>query len=133
MNALRWARCPQKSRPRQKAVGAALAAKRGESKKSDLQGPARNMYESMNEDQLEDFASTERKHKPEHNRESQGAMSIAVHIHESGHSSVFRSKLALEPGPGELRIQVHAANVNPVDNTIPKGISDGQRRWPYPS
>lgn len=61
---------PAKSKAQQKAAGAALAAKRGESKKSDLKGPARDMYESMNEDQLEDFASTERKNKPEHSKKS---------------------------------------------------------------
>lgn len=61
---------PAKSKAQQKAAGAALSAKRGDSKKSDLQGPARDMYDSMNEDQLEEFASTERKNKPEHNKNS---------------------------------------------------------------
>lgn len=61
---------PAKSKAQQKAAGAALAAKRGESKKSDLQGPARDMYKSMSEDQLEDFASTGRKDKPEHDTKS---------------------------------------------------------------
>ena len=57
---------PAKSKAQQKAAGAALSAKRGDTKKSDLQGPAQDMYESMNEDQLEDFASGERKGKAEH-------------------------------------------------------------------
>ncbi|SFH26765.1 Protein of unknwon function [Palleronia marisminoris] len=61
---------PAKSKAQQKAAGAALAAKRGETKVSDLQGPAHDMYESMDEDQLEDFASTDRKNKPEHNSKS---------------------------------------------------------------
>ncbi len=55
---------PAKSKAQQKAAGAALSAKRGESKKSDLQGASREMYESMSEDQLEDFAETKRKGLP---------------------------------------------------------------------
>lgn len=57
---------PSKSKAQQKAAGAALSAKRGETKVSDLQGAAKDMYDSMTEDQLEDFASTKRKGKPEH-------------------------------------------------------------------
>ena len=48
---------PAKSKAQQKAAGAALAAKRGEQKVSDLKGPAKSMYESMSESQLEDYAS----------------------------------------------------------------------------
>lgn len=57
---------PAKSKSQQKAAGAALAAKRGEQKVSDLKGPAKSMYESMSESQLEDYASTKRKGKAEH-------------------------------------------------------------------
>jgi hypothetical protein len=57
---------PAKSKAQQKAAGAALAAKRGDQKKSDLKGPAQSMYESMSEKQLDDLASTKRKGKPEH-------------------------------------------------------------------
>lgn len=56
---------PAKSRAQQMAAGAALAAKRGESKKSDLKGASREMYESMSEKELEELASTKRKGKPE--------------------------------------------------------------------
>jgi len=57
---------PAKSKAQQKAAGAALSAKRGETKPSELKGASRQMYESMNEQQLEDFAATKRKGKPEH-------------------------------------------------------------------
>ncbi len=57
---------PAKSKAQQKAAGTALAAKRGEQKVSDLKGPAKSMAKSMSEKQLEDFASTKRKGKPEH-------------------------------------------------------------------
>ncbi|GGN44853.1 MAG: DUF3008 domain-containing protein [Novosphingobium sp.] len=57
---------PAKSKAQQKAAGAALSAKRGETKKSDLQGAARDMYDSMSEQQLKDFAESDRKGKPEH-------------------------------------------------------------------
>jgi hypothetical protein len=51
---------------KQKAVGAALAAKRGEHPVSELKGASRDMYESMSEGELEEMASTKRKGKPEH-------------------------------------------------------------------
>ncbi|WP_033073754.1 DUF3008 family protein [Sphingopyxis sp. MWB1] len=57
---------PAKSKAQQKAAGAALSAKRGETPKSKLQGASREMYESMSESELEDFASGSRKGKPEH-------------------------------------------------------------------
>jgi len=57
---------PARSRAQQKAAGMALAAKRGEIPVSELWGAARSMYESMTEQQLEDFASTERSDLPEH-------------------------------------------------------------------
>jgi hypothetical protein len=61
---------PAKSRAQQKAAGAALSAKRGETKVSDLQGAAKSMYESMSEQELDEMASTPRKGKKEHDTES---------------------------------------------------------------
>ncbi len=57
---------PAKSKAQQQAAGAALAAKRGEKKKSELQGASKSMAESMSKKELEDMASTKRKGKPEH-------------------------------------------------------------------
>ncbi|MFP3385076.1 DUF3008 family protein [Tritonibacter sp. SIMBA_163] len=57
---------PAKSKAQQKAAGAALSAKRGETAKNDLEGAARDMYESMSEEQLEEFASGDREQKPDH-------------------------------------------------------------------
>lgn len=57
---------PAKSKAQQKAAGAALSAKRGDTKVSNLKGAAKDMYKSMSESQLEDFAETSRKGKPEH-------------------------------------------------------------------
>jgi hypothetical protein len=57
---------PAKSKAQQKAAGAALSAKRGEQKVSRLKGASKSMYASMNETQLDEFASTKRKGKPEH-------------------------------------------------------------------
>lgn len=57
---------PAKSKAQQKAAGAALAAKRGDIKKSELKGSSKGMEKSMSEKQLEEFASTKRKGKPEH-------------------------------------------------------------------
>jgi len=57
---------PAKSKSQQKAAGAALSAKRGETKKSNLQGASRSMADSMSEEELRAMASTKRKGKPEH-------------------------------------------------------------------
>jgi len=57
---------PAKSAAQQKAAGVALAAKRGEEPKSALRGASKSMEKSMTEKQLEEFASTKRKGKPEH-------------------------------------------------------------------
>ncbi|GAB5508522.1 MAG: DUF3008 family protein [Rhizobiaceae bacterium] len=56
---------PAVSKAQQKAAGAALAAKRGEIKKSELQGASVEMYESMTEAQLEELAETDHDGLPE--------------------------------------------------------------------
>lgn len=56
---------PATSKAQQKAAGAALAAKRGEMKKNELKGAAKEMYESMTEKELEDFAETSHEGLPE--------------------------------------------------------------------
>jgi hypothetical protein len=60
------AEMPAKSQAQQKADGAALAAKRGDIKKSDLKGASKSMEKSMSEKELDAMASTKRKGKPEH-------------------------------------------------------------------
>ncbi len=56
---------PAKSGAQQKAAGAALSAKRGDTPKSKLKGASKSML-SMGETELEKMASTKRKGKPEH-------------------------------------------------------------------
>jgi len=57
---------PSTSKAQQKAAGAALSAKRGDTKVKDLKGASKSMYKSMSENQLEEFAETKRKGLPEH-------------------------------------------------------------------
>ncbi|WP_374322185.1 DUF3008 family protein [Brevundimonas sp.] len=57
---------PARSAAQQKAAGAALSAKRGDTPKSKLQGASKSMVDSMTEGQLEDLAHTKRKGKPDH-------------------------------------------------------------------
>jgi hypothetical protein len=57
---------PAKSKAQQKAAGAALAAKRGDIRKSELKGASRSMEKSMSEEELHDMASTKRKGRPGH-------------------------------------------------------------------
>jgi len=56
---------PAKSEAQQKAAGAALSAKRGDTKVSDLQGASKEMCDSMTEKELEDLASTDHDDLPE--------------------------------------------------------------------
>lgn len=55
---------PAKSKAQQQAAGAALSAKRGERKKSSLKGSSKQMYESMDRNELEELAATKRKPLP---------------------------------------------------------------------
>ncbi|HAZ98641.1 MAG TPA: DUF3008 domain-containing protein [Halomonas sp.] len=53
------------SKAQQKAAGAALSAKRGETKPSELYDASKEMYDSMSEEELEAMAGTQRKGKPQ--------------------------------------------------------------------
>lgn len=57
---------PARSKAQQRAAGAALAARRGETRPEDLWGAAREMYETMTEAELEDFAATKLDGLPDH-------------------------------------------------------------------
>jgi hypothetical protein len=53
------------SEAQQKAAGAALSAKRGETPKSKLQGASKEMFETMTEQEVEEMASTKHDKIPE--------------------------------------------------------------------
>ena len=57
---------PARSQAQQRAAGAALSAKRGETDPRDLQPASRSMYDSMTEDELEALAATKLDGLPEH-------------------------------------------------------------------
>lgn len=61
---------PAKSKAQQKAAGAALSAKRGDTNVGELKGASKSMYKSMTEKELDKMASTKRKGKPEHRSKS---------------------------------------------------------------
>lgn len=61
---------PAKSAAQQKAAGAALSAKRGDTPESELKGASKSMEQSMSEKELEELASTKRNGKPEHVKKS---------------------------------------------------------------
>ena len=56
---------PAKSKAQQKAAGAALSAKRGETPKNERKGASREMAASMSEKELEELAATKRKSLPD--------------------------------------------------------------------
>lgn len=57
---------PARSIAQQRAAGAALSAKRGQTSPDQLQGASRGMFDSMSEDELEEMASTRLDGLPEH-------------------------------------------------------------------
>jgi hypothetical protein len=57
---------PAQSKAQQKAAGAALSAKRGDTKVKDLKGASKGMYKSMTQGELKDMAATKHKGLPEH-------------------------------------------------------------------
>ena len=57
---------PAQSKAQQRAAGAALSAKRGDTKVGDLQGTSKDMYDSMTEKELEEYASTKLDGLPDH-------------------------------------------------------------------
>ncbi len=61
---------PARSKAQQKAAGMALATKRGEISPSKLKGSAKDMYKSMSERQLKEYAETKRKKLPEKKKSS---------------------------------------------------------------
>lgn len=56
---------PAKSKAQQMAAGAALSAKRGETKISALKGASKEMAKTMTEQELDDLASTGHKGLPD--------------------------------------------------------------------
>lgn len=78
---------PARSKAQQKAAGAALAAKRGNTKVSDLADASRSMYDSMTEDELEDLASTSHEDLPETKADE---VSAAGQARASGHHAARR-------------------------------------------
>lgn len=61
---------PAKSKAQQMAAGAALSAKRGDTKAGALKGASKSMYKSMSEKELDKMASTKKKGKPTHKAKS---------------------------------------------------------------
>ncbi|MBY5410657.1 DUF3008 family protein [Rhizobium leguminosarum] len=61
---------PAKSKSQQMAAGAALAAKRGEKRKSELKDASKSMVDPMSETEPRDMASTKQKGKPAHASQS---------------------------------------------------------------
>lgn len=76
---------PAKSKAQQKAAGAALAAKRGETPVKELFGASRDMHDSMTEAELEEMAATSREDLPEKAEDEDGSGS------KSGSKSKSRS------------------------------------------
>ena len=58
-----------KSKAQQRAAGAALSAKRGETPVKELKGASKDMYKSMSEGELDDMASVKASKLPEKKEE----------------------------------------------------------------
>ena len=92
---------PAKSKAQQKAAGAALSAKRGDTKRAALKGASRQMYDSMSEKQLDEFASTKRKGKPDYVRGSYVAEKKAKRSKAAKKAAKTRAKNAKKRTPAK--------------------------------
>src|SRR5262245_64348772 len=81
---------PAKSKAQQQAAGAALSAKRGETSPSELFGASRQMYDSMSEQQLDEFAATKLKGKPDYVENSPAPAKKAARKRATGKAAVAR-------------------------------------------
>jgi len=75
---------PAQSEDQRQAAGAALAAKRGEKPVSSLKGASKQMFDSMSEAQLRDFAK-----RPRTTRE---AMGMGSRTHKASKTSGSKTK-----------------------------------------
>ena len=94
---------PAKSKAQQKAAGAALSAKRGDAKPSELKGASRQMYDSMSEKQLDDFASTKRKGKPDYTKDSPIPAKKAARKKAAKKAAATRAKNAKKKSSGKKK------------------------------
>lgn len=95
---------PAKSKAQQKAAGAALSAKRGRTKPSELIGASRQMYASMSEKQLDEFASTKRKGKPDYTPDSPIPANKAARSRAAKKAAATRkAKNSKSPAPKKAR------------------------------
>jgi hypothetical protein len=90
---------PAKSKAQQKAAGAALSAKRGETRPSELIGASRRMYDSMSEAQLDEFASTKRTGKPDYVEASPIPKRKAARKRAAKKAAATRAKNKAKRGP----------------------------------
>ncbi|MFW6219426.1 MAG: DUF3008 family protein [bacterium] len=105
-----------KSKSQQQAAGMALAAKRGNMDVEDLKGAAKQMYDSMSADELEDFAETKHKGLPDKVKENE----LTEHHLESREDKlnfIVNAMNQLVPGLFDPRIQREIWNELP-DNKL---------------
>lgn len=109
------------SRDQQEAAGAALSAKRGDTPASKLVGASKEMYNSMTEKELEDFAGTKHKGLPEKKKKKTqettvaGAVATATDATGSsvyGNPSVYENefKKKFDALTESMNVSVNASN-----------------------
>lgn len=81
---------PSLSKNQQQAAGMALAAKRGEMSPSKLEGAAKEMYDSMDEKQLHDFAKTKHEGLPEKVQQEESKSYDEITDHRLLRNEIYR-------------------------------------------
>jgi len=100
---------PAKSKAQQKAAGAALSAKRGETSPSELFGASRQMYDSMSEQQLDEFAATKLKGKPDYVEHNPAPAKKAARKRASGKAAVTRKAMGAKATTAKRKTPKKAA------------------------
>ena len=103
---------PAKSKAQQKAAGAELSAKRGDTKPSELKGASRQMYDSMSEKQLDDFEKRELLAVIENYRLNLVPLIVPLtllkHYIDKFQQAYLKDQYYLDPHPLELKLRNHA-------------------------
>ena len=111
------------SKKQQMAAGAALAAKRGDADPSELVGASKEMYDSMSEKDLEDFAKTKHKGLPM-KKEEVGQIDEASWNYKGGQTYMVGGNLRYDD---KIEYKLSKANADILNNYMRQAKSDAER------
>jgi len=117
---------PAVSKSQQQAAGMALAAKRGEMSVSDLKGAAKDMYDSMSEKDLEDFASTSHEGKPERVKQEMNRSQLRQMVKEEVHKVMSEATVKMDTPQARKKALKQMDQAQKWLDTARRAVEQGQ-------